>query len=103
MCERTWVCRTGIPGTHPEFLYFRIRGASLEFHERRRQMRDSFELLRFLLRLSKTNRATGLIISISVLSGVIGGLGNTALIAMINDAIHGQTRVSASGIWAFAV
>jgi putative ATP-binding cassette transporter len=65
-------------------------------------MRDSLALLGFLSRLSRHNRVTSLIITASVLSGVIGGLGNTALIAMINDAIHGQTHAPAAGIWVFA-
>lgn len=65
-------------------------------------MKDTLQLLRFLLRVSAQARATRLAMLAVVLAGLIGGAGNTALLVMINEAIRDQRFVSTPRIAWFA-
>ncbi|MDP9122380.1 MAG: cyclic peptide export ABC transporter, partial [Acidobacteriota bacterium] len=65
-------------------------------------MRDLFQLIVFLLRLSRGIRFSRLAMVGVAVGGVIGGLANTGMIALINNMIDRGGKPTAQLVWTFA-
>ncbi len=64
-------------------------------------MKNTLKLISFLLRISSQNQHSRFWMCIVVFAGIIGGLGNAALVAMINTAIHSSVEVTTQRIYFF--
>lgn len=64
-------------------------------------IKDFVKVSSFLMRVSKNIRYPRMLIAIAVGAGIISGLANTALLAVINSTLTGGSPVS-HAVWAFA-
>ena len=63
-------------------------------------IKDFVKVSSFLMRVSKNIRYPRMLIAIAVGAGIISGLANTALLAVINSTLTGGFAVS-HAVWAF--